>query len=164
MKEKTLHFSFEIKHIPGAKIIAADALSRYPVSDPNIEEEISSSDINKIAVKTAASIINSDHICNVTIDSIKDAALKDPQHQLLIQKVTQGSFAKTQAEEEPTIREYFNVRSRLSIIDDLLVYNFEDKSPRLVIPKLLRGIIISNIHGAHQGTDSILSRVRRSVY
>ena len=69
--------------------------------------------------------------------------MKDPQHQLLIQKVTQGSFAKSQAEEEPAIREYFNMRNRLTIIDDLLVYNF---------------------HGAHQGTDSILSRVRRSDY
>ena len=33
-----------------------------------------------------------------------------------------------------------------------------------MIPKLLRGIIISNLHGAHQGTDYISSSVRRSVY
>ena len=52
MKEKTLHFSFEIKHIPGAKMIVADALSRYPVCDPNIEDEISSSGINTIAVSS----------------------------------------------------------------------------------------------------------------
>ena len=89
MKEKSLQFSFEIQHIPGKKMLAADALSRYPVSRPTAEDEDFSSDIDQsVITKIATSIVSSHDVISTTLDNIKDAARCDPCHQLLIEKVT----------------------------------------------------------------------------
>ena len=41
---------------------------------------------------------------------------------------------------------------------------FEDGQLRIVIPRGLRGLIISNFHAANQGSTTIAARAHQSVY
>ena len=83
---------------------------------------------------------------------------------MLLEKVNTGTFATTQICENPEIREFFNVRDRLSVIDGLLIYTFEDKQPRIVIPTKLRPSILDHLHKANQGSTSMFGRARAAVY
>ena len=44
------------------------------------------------------------------------------------------------------------------------MYAYEGNDLRAVIPKKLRQQMVTNIHAAHQGTTSILSRARQTMY
>ena len=44
------------------------------------------------------------------------------------------------------------------------MYGFENQPLRIVIPRNLRKEITRNLHSAHQGITSLLSRARKSVY
>ena len=39
---------------------------------------------------------------------------------------------------DPQIREFYNVQKRLFIVDNMLTYRYEDRTPRLEIPKDMR--------------------------
>ena len=75
----------------------------------------------------------------------------------MVEKIQKGSFKETQSLEDPDVRSYFNVRDRLSIIDNIM-YGFQEKPLRIVIPKALQCKIIENLHSANQGTTSMLAR------
>ena len=64
----------------------------------------------------------------------------------------------------PSIREFYNVKDRLSIADTLIMCGFEPGNLRLVIPKRLRHQIIVNLHSANQGSTSMLSLARQAMY
>ena len=57
-----------------------------------------------------------------------------------------GTFATTQICEYLEIRDLFNVRDLLSVIDGLLLYTFEDIQLRIFIPTKLRLSILNHIH------------------
>ena len=95
---------------------------------------------------------------------MKEVAKTDQKYQMLLEKVNTGTFATTQVCENPEIREFFNVKDRLSVIDGLLLYTFEDKQPRIVIPTKLRPSILDHLHKANQGSTSMIGRARAAVY
>ena len=128
MKEKTLQFTFVIQHVPGKEMFAADAFSRYPVGKPGIEDKEFSQDMDVCTIRVAASIISSIQLSTTTIDHIKDAACVDPQYLLLLKKITNKTFSSTQSEDVPSIRAYFNVKDRRSIMDGIIIYTFGDKA------------------------------------
>ena len=66
--------------------------------------------------------------------------------------------------EEGEIRPFFNVRKSLSVLDGVVMYGFEEKIPRVLIPSKLRQLVIRNLHSANQGSTGMLSRARESVY
>ena len=66
--------------------------------------------------------------------------------------------------EMPSIREFYNVKDRLCIVDGLIMYGFEAGNLRLVIPKRFRHQIIVNLHFANQGSTSMFSRARQAMY
>ena len=66
--------------------------------------------------------------------------------------------------EDSNIKEFFNVRERLTIVDDLIMYAFESNELRVVIPKNLRHQMIINLHAANQGATSMLGRARQVMY
>ena len=88
----------------------------------------------------------------------------DPQHQLLVRKVKEHSFAATQSQEDKLAHPFYNIRNRLFISHDLLMYKYESNPARLVIPQSLRSEVIDNLHVANQGAESIQSHARHSIY
>ena len=95
---------------------------------------------------------------SITLDKLKQCANSDPQLQSLASKVGTRSFAESISLEDPSLKENYNIRDRLSIKDGILMYSFEDGQKRIVIPKTLRKQIISNLHSANQGSTSMLAR------
>ena len=160
-KEKILPYSFKIQYIKGIKN-HANVFSRYPVDQPTSADIEDSKCINVITANITSSTIKDTLL--ITTDIIKDVSKSDIQYQKLVEKIQKGSFKETQSLEDPDVRSYFNVRDRLSIIDNIIMYGFQEKPLRIVIPKALQCKIIENLHSANQGTTSMLARARQCVY
>ena len=160
-KEKILPYSFNIQYIKGINN-HANVFSRYPVEQPTNADIEYSKCINAITANITSSTLNDNLL--ITMDTIKDVANNDIQYKKLIEKIRNGTFEETQLLEDSDVRPYFNIRDRLSIVDNIIMYGFEEQPLRIVIPKALRFKIIENLHSANQGTTSMLSRARQCVY
>ena len=160
-KEKTLQYNFEIKHIEGVKN-HANTFSRYPVHPPDSDDITHAKSIN--ALEHTQIIGTIETTLSITLDKLKKCANSDPQLQSLTSKVKTQSFAESMSLEDPSLKEFYNVRDRLSITNGILMYSFEDGQKRIVIPKTLRKQMILNLHSANQGSTSMLARARKSWY
>ena len=100
----------------------------------------------------------------MTIEAVLEEGNNDSQYQTLLATLKDGSFAKSQRNKKSTIREFYNVKERFSIVNGVIMYIFEDGKPRILIPRALRSKIIDNLHAANQGSTSMSSRARQSVY
>ena len=160
-KEKTLNYSFSIKYIKGP-LNHANIFSRYPVNPPSEEDSIDSEIIEIACINKLTTLSNSD--LSITVQHIKELGKSDAQYNLLVKKVRNNSFCKNRADEHPILKTFYNVKDRLSIVNEILMYGFEDQSQRIVIPRNLRKQIIQNLHSANQGLTSLLLRARKSVY
>ena len=166
MKEKTMQYRFTIKHMAGKKNHAADTLSRYPVgaASPDTDDEEDADALTVAGIIVAALTADADDVIATDIQHVRSAAASDDQYSKLLTKVSTNGFAGSRAQEESAVRDFYNVRDRLCIVDGLLMYGFEERDLRLVIPRSLRQQVLRNLHAAHQGTTSMLSRARQSVY
>ncbi len=164
LKEKTLAYSFKLLHLKGEQMYAADVLSRYPVGKPDSDDVALAEEIEVASVKISAAIIQSTDVFATTIERIKQTAASDEQYKLLFHTINDKKFAPTRRTENDVIKEYYNVRDRLSIVDNLITYTYQSGAPRLVVTKKLRKEVIQNLHAAHQGEEAILARARSSVY
>ena len=61
LKERTLPYSFTMKHIPGARNIAANSLSRYPTDQPDADDLKDTEDIETHASFTVNALVASNH-------------------------------------------------------------------------------------------------------
>ncbi|XP_066955707.1 uncharacterized protein [Macrobrachium rosenbergii] len=95
---------------------------------------------------------------------VKEAASKDPVYQLLAAKVAVNDWRLQKAQEVACLRQFYSVRDRLFMVEDLIVYTYEQGCPRLLIPEELRRQVITGLHAGYQGVDSMLRRARQSVY
>ena len=168
MKEKSLMYRFETMHIEGKKNCAANTLSRYPLkvcrNDLNEEDE-DDFDTLELHVKAVIGGISvQPDVLATSLDELMQVALIDPIYVKLLSKIKNNSFCKTSASEDPDIRPYFNIRDRLSICDNVIMYTYEDRVPRLLIPHELRKRVLKNLHSAHQGLSATMSRARQTVY
>ena len=158
-KIKTFPYNFDIKYIEGVKN-HANTFSRYPVNKPDSEDILEAITINAIEYSVTVGAIET--TLAITADELKQCAAVDDQYQHLLTKVSTDSFSDNISLEEPSLKEYHNVRDRLSIVDGALMYSFEDNIKRFVIPKNLRQRVLKNLHSANQGSTSMLARARKS--
>lgn len=156
MKEKTLQFDYDIKLIAGHENVAADALSRYPVSQPAVEYENFANDIVDTDLTLAAVHITNDCV-STTIERVLEASKTDTKYQILLKKVNENSFACNQSQEVDIVKPFYNVRKRLFVVKYMLMYKYENNPARIIIPRSLRSEVIDNLHAANQGVESIQS-------
>ena len=161
LKMKTMGYNFKIKHIKGLKN-HANVFSRYPANQPENDDIKEADQINTITISAISNSTKS--ALSVTLDALREESEKDEQYIKLKEKLQNGSFAPTASLEEYQIKEFFNVRDRLTIVDDLIMYAFEGKDLRVVIPKNLRHQMVLNLHAANQGETSMLGRARQIMY
>ena len=166
LKEKTLQFRFTIKYLPGKKNCAADALSRFPSIRSKPEAEDCEQEEELCAAVSAATLASLGHDGCAILDesSVREAARNDPVYQMLLAKVLADDWHVHKAREAPCMRPFFTVRDRLSVVDDVVIYTFDQGCVRLVIPESLRHEVAAHLHIGHQGLDSMLRRARQSVY
>ncbi len=168
MKEKCLMYRFVTNHIEGKKNCAPDILSRYPLkvcrSETSDEDKGDLMEREGCVTAVICGIFSETDIIAVDVHELLKVAMQDSTYNKLLTKIRNKSFCKTAALEDPELRPYFNVRDRLTICDDLIMYTYEDRIPRLLIPSKLRLGILRNLHAAHQGLSTAMSRARQTVY
>ena len=158
-KEKTIQYSFTAQYVKGTNNYA-NTLSRHPVTksdsmDTTIRNEL------EISVVDSTSNLASEKLL-ITVKDIEIYANSDKQHQLLKNKIRSGNFAPNITFEDLGKKEFFNAKYNLTLVDSIIIYCFENKAPRIVIPQNFRKRIIENLHAAKQGATAMLSRARQA--
>jgi len=150
-KERSLRYHFRITHIPGAKHKVPDALSRYPVSpaEPDDDVEVNAA---AFAIKTTNSLQA------ITWDRVKIATQSDKTMLTLLTTIEDG-FPATKQELHGEIQEYFQYKDDLYSIDGVAFYK-----DRIIMPKALRQEVLDILHAAHQSVTPMIARTSSSVF
>ena len=171
LKEKTLRYRFTIQHCPGKWHRASDAVSRNPTSvlkslldvlpaKPTQSDVTESDDMDDwvASTTTMATFGANSNTALTSPDLIRAAGHSDPQYIELIKTIQKG-FPRTRILTAPGIREYWEVRHRLSVDNDLALLD-----QRIIIPTSQRTKILRSLHSAHQGEVGMKARANESVY
>ena len=131
-------------------------------SSDAIKDEIQSVKITNLhtlttAPTTANTIIPSNDSV-ITIDQLTSAAHSDKKYQSLLSTIHEG-FPPAKHNTHPSIREFWEVRHRLTTSDGLALMG-----DRLVIPLHYQRQILRALHSAHQGVTSMQARANQTVY
>ena len=164
MKEKTLIYNFNIKYLPGKKN-PADFLSRYPAlkANPDTADEDLAAVIETATIAAVVGTLYSECIA-LEEEEIQRIATGDPVYQMLIAKVMSNDWRSSKSQAATCLRPFYNVRDRLSVSNNLVLYSYEQGPTRIVIPEALRAKIAANLHAGHQGLDSMQRRARHTAY
>lgn len=103
LKEKTLHYRFQIKYLPGKRNSAADFLSRHPAlcAPPDATNEEQSNNVEVMVAVVTASAFESDDCVVMDSKTVMEAAAEDSDYQLLITKVAAGTGTLTVPRSQP---------------------------------------------------------------
>ena len=181
IKQRTLPYHFTIQYNPGKWHRAADALSRNPSSstksclinaletmdgntgtnqhgDEEPEMDVhTNSLLAHIYEQPCIGAINEGSPL-VTLQEVAQTASTDREYKLLMNLIETG-FPTSRNATDPSLRQYWSVRDRLSLHNGIAMMN-----SRLVIPVSLRQRILKGLHLAHQGVSGMLSRANQSIY
>ena len=154
LKQRTLPWRFEIRHLPGKTNMAADAASRYPAPlvDPNVSTITDGDELESIIAAAISKDVES--ITTISWELIAEETRKD-ETLLNVIKAIQNGFTNN----DPTITEYQRYHESLYINDGVVMYQ-----DRVVIPTSLRKAILDNLHAAHQGVSSMQLRAQAIVF
>ena len=161
LKEKTLGHRFSIVHVPGRRNKIPDATSRYPISPPDntSPSEDQWTDAEQTAFITAVSALQCiDNIRSVTWDRVREETSSDPKMVNLLDLISTG-FRGKRRDLPNHLKLYYRFIKDLSSVDGVILYK-----RRVVIPPNLRQEVIENLHSAHQGVTSMISRAESSVF
>ena len=172
LKENTLHYQFKIQHCPGKWQRGPDACSRNPSPfTANSSNQPTPSDVHSISTieehvfsitKNAVSMINHQldasslkNSQSITLAQIRIAAEVDQSYLDLVNIINTG-FPDKKSKIDPHLREFREVRDRLSSSNGIALLN-----NRIVIPKMLRNNILQSLHAAHQGASAMSARATK---
>ena len=99
-----------------------------------------------------------DYSAITSLDHIRFTGQKDTQYTLLGKTIDNG-FPNSRQAMPPTIREYWEVRNRLSNDNDLILLDW-----RIVIPTSQHKNVLKSLHSAHQGVVGMKTHANESVY
>ena len=94
----------------------------------------------------------------ITLDDIRYAGREDPAYTALLKLIETG-FPPTRSTTDPALREFWEVRQRLSVQDGIAFMGC-----RTVIPAKLRKLTLERLHSAHQGVNGMKRRANNSIY
>ena len=165
IKESTLAWRFSIVHCPGKWTRAPDALSRQRIASSlvAIREEPSELDDERCATASTdsqvAGVYAINGLASLTWDDVCAAGRSDSEYQDLLAMIKSGFPSKRNLTEPAHLREFWEVRNRLSDIDGVAMM---DK--RIVTPRLLRKVALDNLHSANQGVTGMRFRACQCIY
>ena len=159
IKWKTLKWRFDAEYQRGEKNPFADAMSRHP----NTYAELASINMQNEDTVEEESLICSlgcdvEKVIAVTWERVKSESTKDEFLGRLKKLILEGFPARKQDVSEE-MQKYWDAREHLMVTSDVLLYK-----DRVVIPHSLRAQVICNLHSAHQGLSSMLSRATTTMY
>ena len=138
--------------MPGKTNQAADAASRYPSPDTDVDA-ISVADQSEHLM--AAAISNeAESITTVSWNTLAEETRNNKTLSTLMMAIDEG-FAREYEE----ISEYIRYRDSLYITDGVILYQ-----DRVVVPPSLRKVILQGLHSAHQGVSAMQSRAQSIIF
>ena len=150
-----MRYSYDITYVPGKNLHTADALSRAPIENDHPGEDFGE------AVGTYVESVMYGLQCNVAstamMTRIKQAYKEDPVCAQVMAYCEHGW--PPIMTENPSMREFYQVRDELSVEQGLLLLGL-----RIVIPSLLRAEILERIHMGHLGIHKCRETARRIVW
>ncbi|XP_066975342.1 uncharacterized protein [Macrobrachium rosenbergii] len=165
LKEKTLQYRFQVRYLPGKRNCTADFLSRFPAlrcepddKDSELEEDMTATLVAALATALEQECLMLDE------ERVKEAASKDPVYQLLAAKVAVNDWRPQKAQEVACLRQFYSDRDRLSMVEDLIVYTYEQGCPRLLITEELHRQVITGLHAGHQSTVVDMLQLEGHMY
>ena len=151
---RMMRYNPRAQHVPGKQLVIADTLSRHPLTTCGSEDEQTAEEIRMYVNEVARSW----PVSNVRLDEIREASDRDPVMQEAMKFTVEG-WPKKGGDLTSDIRDLYSVRSNLSVVDGLLVYN-----GRIVIPSALRSKILEIVHHGHQGVTKCNERAKEAVW
>ena len=172
LKEKTLRYRFRLVHIPGARHVATDALSRHPVAPAahlNLPDDMFAVLPHNVPAQLRGHIPSEMHTCaydsddntlisTVSWDDVRLATSSDSLMIDLFNHVEDG-FPVSKNDLPVNLRLYHQYRAHLTTFDGVILYN-----DRVIIPPTLRCKVLEALHSAHQGVTQMCSRAESSFF
>ncbi|XP_062591098.1 uncharacterized protein K02A2.6-like [Saccostrea cucullata] len=144
-------YSLHLTHVPGKKIPVADTLSRKYLPDtlPSISDDLEAQ---------VHMISNSIPMSDACLDRIRYETAQDSQLVTLTSIILNG-WPEHLAQCPYSVREFWNIRDELSVVDKLVM-----KGQRIVIPRSLQSEMLEKLHTGHPGVERTLRRARDSMF
>ena len=123
-----------------------------------LEDEQDNLDTEETVYATAISALTClNTVQSITWQKVQEATSSDPEMLELLNTVQAGF--KYNAELAPHLKPYTRFKQFLTTVDGVVLYK-----NRIVIPPTLRAQILENLHSAHQGVSSMVSRADAAVF
>ena len=150
LKQRTLPWCFEIRHLPGKSNHAADAVSRNPSPSSYTDSSLLGSSTNSDLAKSAlrATIYNDTRELGTLSWSLitKETAL-DTCSSHLLNLIKQGDPILAHSQTGPSLEPFWPICESVHVQEGVLLYQ-----DRVIIPLSLRHQVLQHLHAAHNGT------------
>ena len=149
---RLMRFSITAKYVPGKELTVANALSRTPLENQEIQDTE-----QEILVHVEATL-ETKPVSPQKLTQIKQETTTDEQLQIAMKYVKHG-WPEHARNVPVQIHDLYCARLQLSVVDNMLVYG-----NRIVIPTTLRPDILSRIHEGHMGINKCKERAQTTVW
>ena len=160
LKQRTLPWRFEIRHLPGKSNHAADAASRNPSPSSQTDSSLLGSPSNPDLAESAlmATIYKDMRELGTLSWSLiaKETAL-DTSLSHLLHLIKQGD--PTLVLSRPSLEPFWPICESVYVQEGVILYQ-----DRVIIPLSLRRQVLQHLHATHQGTSTMEQRARAIVY
>ena len=113
-----MRYNYQVQYVPGKHQFTADTLARAPVGLPGVDDKLLVEDVEAFSTQTTSFLPATPN----RLQQIRDAEKKDKECSLLRSHCLQG--CPPYLPHQPLLRPYWENRSHLTIVDDLLLYNY----------------------------------------
>ncbi|XP_077968889.1 uncharacterized protein LOC144422865 [Styela clava] len=186
LKEHTFAFRFTIQHNPGKWRKRPDALSRCPISTTESDNEtidstlfhfFTSDDTSHVLMTVDEDLVDATHHTIAAFHTAASNQMHSNQtdwvthkqfiHACKADKIylspihqIQPGFPRTRSLLSSDLKQYWEVRDRLSVINNIIMLDTD----RIVVPPTYYKPILANLHSAHQGTSGMYARAKNALY
>ena len=160
LKSSIMAYNFTTQWVKGVQNNAPDALSRNPVSNPLPHELMAEHDPHNNPEPSISEIRAAcvGHLDSLRLQNLRTHADADQEYQQ-IQHYVRNGFPDHRHQLPEQCQRYWNIRSQLTLDDDLVVYGC-----RLLIPSAMRPQVLHELHSSHQGAVRTKQRAKLAVY
>ena len=161
LKQRTLQWRFDIKHLPGKTNLAADATSRHPSPSGSVNTAslgLSSCPADFIESALMASIRHdAQELGTISWPLLAQETAADTSLSHLLKLIEQGTHSFDR--NDPILASLWPICECTYTQECVLLYQ-----DRVVVPSSLRHRVIQHLHAAHQGVTAMEQRARAIVY
>ena len=145
---RLMRFDYDVVHVPGKYLYAADMLSRSPLQNPPNEHTLAQQADVEHFIQTVTHYLPASE---GRLNLYRQGQANDPIVSKVIAYCQSGWPHRLQISED--LRPYWALRGELSLYDNLLLYG-----NRIVVPPKLRKETLAKIHYGHQGIQRCQAR------